>query len=87
MSREEGGAVELDVEDRPAESWIFPLEWFESSILQGTLQSPLIAPDGNNYNQLEIMQWLEFKAVSPLTQQPLKYNDLRRNKLVERMLQ
>lgn len=48
---------------------------------------PMLAPDGHSYEMGPIAKWLRMKGASPVTRQPLRMNQLLRNRPLEKILE
>lgn len=51
-----------------------------------SVQRPMLAPDGQSYEQRAISKWLRVKGVSPVTRDPMRMCQLLRNRPLEQLL-
>lgn len=48
-------------------------------------KQPLLAPDGNSYEKSSIVRWLRKSGLSPVTRDPMREDQLLRNRALERL--
>ena len=56
-------------------------------ITQLPIDTPVIDPEGNTYEEYAIVQWLNIKQVSPITKNPLKISDLVKNRAIANIIE